>query len=102
MALVRKNNDAPRFLPKAIPPSSVQMAISKAMQDNPGVSREDILGKWRFKEIVHARRQAIRELHFTYRWHPSRIAQVFHMDVTSVLHHLGRRKSSKVPYKMAA
>lgn len=102
VALVRKNNDAPRSISAPVPASSVQLAVAKALAENPGITRDDIFGKWRFKEIVRARRMAIQELHHTYRWHPRRIAQVFNMDVTSVLHHLGRRKSSKVPYKLAA
>lgn len=64
-----------------------------------GVSDIDVMGKSRLRPIVRARREFLRTLHFKIGYSFSRIAYLTHLDLTSVLHHLGMRKSSKIKYE---
>jgi len=57
-----------------------------------------VLSGSRPRAVVEARREFIAILHFKYRYTVEDIAQIMKLDRTSVLHHLGMRKNSKVAY----
>ncbi len=63
-----------------------------------GVDDFDVVGKSRLKEIVSARREFIAIMHFKHGYDHYQIANLLNLDRTSVLHHLGIRKASKVSY----
>lgn len=62
------------------------------------VSDMDIVGKSRLRPTVKARQEFLRTLHFKFGYSFSYIAHLMQLDLTSVLHHLGMRKTSKVKY----
>jgi DNA-binding CsgD family transcriptional regulator len=57
-----------------------------------------VLSGSREAKVVDARREFIAILHFRYRYLPKEIAALLNMDRTSVNHHLGMRRASKVKY----
>jgi hypothetical protein len=63
-----------------------------------GVSVEDIFSRSRVKHLVAARREFIQRLHHEMRWNATRIATHLQMDITTINHHLGLRRTSKVEY----
>ena len=62
------------------------------------VSVEDIFSRSRVKHLVAARREFIKRLHHEMRWNPDRIAAHLQMDRSTINHHLGLRRTSKVEY----
>lgn len=89
----------PIKVPKGpIMPKGVRHAMSAVCKKH-RVSSEDIFGKSRLKHIVAARREVIAILHFKYGYDHYMIAHILGIDRTSVMHHLGTRKSSHVDYE---
>ena len=87
------------------PPSGRPMIISEKLLaaeqeviDKHGVDIHDVYGSSRIRHLVLARRDLIKLLHHKVHWGPSRIAEALNLDRTSVMHHLGLRKSSKTTY----
>lgn len=65
---------------------------------NHRVQPYEVMGKSRDKRVVAARREFIEKMHFRLRFYPHEIAFVLGLDVTSVKHHLGLRRTSLIPY----
>lgn len=78
-------------------PGDVGETLNKACL-NHRVQPYEVMGKSRDKRVVSARREFIEMMHFRLRFYPNEIAFVLGMDVTSVKHHLGLRKPSKIKY----
>lgn len=62
------------------------------------VQPRHVLSGSREAKVVNARREFIAILHFRFRYLPKEIAALLNMDRTSVNHHLGLRRASKVKY----
>lgn len=73
-------------------------AVLKDVCERHGLNDFDVIGKSRLKEIVRARREFIAIMHFRHGYDHYQIAGMLNLDRTSVLHHLGVRKASKVSY----
>ncbi len=58
-----------------------------------------IFNRKRHRQVVEARADFIRTLHFKYRYLPDEVACVMEMDLTSVKHYLGMRTKAKVSYE---
>ncbi len=61
---------------------------------------DDVLGKSRRVIVCEARFEIMQELHFKWKYEPSRLAHIFNLDLTSVKHMIGLRKESKVKYEV--
>lgn len=72
--------------------------IMKAVCKRHDVLPYHVLSGSRSRGVVDARREFIAIMHFKYRYTPEDISQIMKLDRTSVLHHLGMRKHSKVAY----
>ena len=72
--------------------------IKRTVTQRHGVSIEDIFSRSRVKHLVAARREFIQRLHHEMRWNPCRIAAHLQVDRSTVNHHLGLRRTSKVKY----
>ena len=73
--------------------------IMKAICKRHDVLPYHVLSGSRSRPVVDARREFIAVMHFKYRYTAEDIAVIMKLDRTSVLHHLGMRKHSKVDYK---
>jgi chromosomal replication initiation ATPase DnaA len=88
----------PIKVPKGlVMPKGVKPAMDRVRRRHK-VSAHDVFGKSRLKHIVAARREFINLLYFKYNYDPYSIAHILDLDHTSVRHHLGMRKPSKVKY----
>jgi len=72
--------------------------IKRRIFQKHGVSVWDMFQRSRVKNIVAARRDFIKLLHHELRWNPDRIAAHLQMDRSTINHHLGLRRTSKVKY----
>jgi len=70
----------------------------KEVTDKFNVDIREVYGKSRRRPVVEARRHFIQILHHKVGWGSGRISEMLNIDRTSVLHHLGLRKSSKTAY----
>ena len=61
-----------------------------------GITENDIFSRRRRPEIVAAKREMMRKMYHDLKWDEYKIARAINMDRTTVLHHLGFRRSSKV------
>jgi chromosomal replication initiation ATPase DnaA len=59
---------------------------------------DQLFASIRIKPVVIARREMMNLIHKEMNWSPGRIAQYFGQDISTVQHHLGLRKKSKVKY----
>ena len=110
VVVIEDVEEQPEEMPVAVehlppPPSGRPMIISEKLLaaeqeviDKHGVDIHDVYGSSRLRHIVTARKHLIKLLHHKVRWGPSRIAEALNLDRTSVMHHLGLRKSSKTTY----
>jgi hypothetical protein len=71
-------------------------ALLSGICDNHGVRPENVLGRCRTVDAVKARQEFFCVLYFKYHYTPGDIGRLMNMDLTSVKHLLGLRKSS--PY----
>lgn len=73
-------------------------SVLKSVADKNGLTPDEIMGKQRTMEVVRARNEFIRTMHFKYRYTAYELAHMMNMDVTSIKYVLGVLKRSKESY----
>ncbi len=73
-------------------------ALIKQIMAEYDLTREQLFSSNRAKPIVTARRHLMTLMHVKLGWNACRIAHFMGIDRTTVSHHIGLRRSSKVKY----
>jgi hypothetical protein len=73
-------------------------ALIKQIMAEYDLTREQLLSSSRAKPIVTARRHLMTLMHVKLGWNACRIAHFMGIDRTTVSHHIGLRRSSRVKY----
>ena len=90
-----------------IPPITVQKpsfisekmeSIHKRIMEKHNLTMEQLFASIRIKPVVVARREMMNLIHRELNWSPQRIGNYFKLDISTVQHHLGLKKRSKVKY----
>jgi hypothetical protein len=92
------NQPIDRVKPKVIA-ESIRSIVERICKKN-GCYPDDVMGKSRRSNVCDARFQIMQELHFKHHYHPSRLAYMFNLDLTSVKHMIGMRKHSPIKYEV--
>lgn len=80
-------------------PGSIGSILKKICAKH-GTIPDEVLSKSRTKNIVEARKEFIRVLHFKHLYSSGRLAHMLNMDLTSIKHYLGERKKSEERYEV--
>lgn len=73
-------------------------SVLKSVSEKNGLTPDEVMGKQRTLEVVRARNEFIRTMHFKHRYTAYELAHMMNMDVTSIKYTIGLLKRSKESY----